>query len=126
MQEQIDRIVRPAEAEHLTGYCDVHLRRLEARGEFPQRFKLSDNGGPYGAAGWLLSDITAWLKARAATRSSVPAVDQPDGSDRQSLDPRADTQHQPPHARIHNQDARARDPGRRQLRPPDDDGSEAT
>ena len=35
----IDRIVRPTEAETLTGYCDVHLRRLEARGEFPQRFR---------------------------------------------------------------------------------------
>ncbi len=71
MQDQTDRIVRPAEAENLTGYCDVHLRRLEARGEFPRRFKLSDQSGPYGAAGWLLSDIAGWLKVRAASRPST-------------------------------------------------------
>ncbi len=63
----IDRIVRPTEAETLTGYCDVHLRRLEARGEFPQRFKLCDDSGPYGAVGWRLSDIEAWIGQRAST-----------------------------------------------------------
>ena len=62
-----DRIVRPAEAEQLTGYCDVHLRRLEARGEFPRRFKLADGGGPYGAVGWRLSDIEGWIGRRAST-----------------------------------------------------------
>jgi prophage regulatory protein len=60
-----DRIVRPGEAEKLSGYCDVHLRRLEARGEFPQRFKLSSNGGPHGAVGWLLSDVVKWMERRA-------------------------------------------------------------
>ncbi len=62
-----DRIVRTAEAELLTGYCDVHLRRLEARGEFPRRFKLADGGGPYGAVGWRLSDIESWIRRRAST-----------------------------------------------------------
>ena len=62
-----DRIVRPAEAEQLTGYCDVHLRRLEARGEFPPRFKLSEAGGPYGAVGWRLSSIQHWIERRAAS-----------------------------------------------------------
>ena len=62
-----DRIVRPVEAEKLTGYCDVHLRRLEARGEFPKRFKLCANGGPYGAVGWRLSSIMEWMDERAAT-----------------------------------------------------------
>lgn len=64
---QIDRIVRPTEAETLTGYCDVHLRRLEARGQFPPRFKLADDTGAFGAVGWRLSDIAAWIEARAAT-----------------------------------------------------------
>ncbi len=63
----IDRIVRPTEAELLTGYCDVHLRRLEARDEFPKRFKLADGSGPYGAVGWRLSDIEAWIGRRAST-----------------------------------------------------------
>jgi predicted DNA-binding transcriptional regulator AlpA len=80
MSEQtVDRIVRPAEAQQLTGYCDVHLRRLEQRGEFPHRFKLSSNSGPYGAVGWLLSDITAWLKVRAESRTCSSA-DKPEAA----------------------------------------------
>ena len=65
----VDRIVRPSEAETLTGYCDMHLRRLEARGEFPRRFKLSENGGTYGATGWKLSSIQDWVERRAASAS---------------------------------------------------------
>ena len=61
----IDRIVRPTEAELLTGYCDVHLRRLEARGEFPRRFKLADGGGPYGAVGCGTALSTACWQLRA-------------------------------------------------------------
>ncbi len=69
-----DRIVRPAEAEKLTGLCDVHLRRLEATGEFPGRFKLVDNSGKYGAVGWRLSDIEAWIERRAASASGAEAA----------------------------------------------------
>ena len=69
-----DRIVRTAEAELLTGYCDVHLRRLEARGEFPKRFKLSNAGGEYGAVGWKLSSIQRWIEQRAGTAGSVAAA----------------------------------------------------
>ncbi len=63
----IDRIVRPAEAEKLSGYCNVQLMRLEDRGEFPKRFKLANNGALYGAVGWRLSDIQKWIESRAAT-----------------------------------------------------------
>ncbi len=69
-----NRIVRPAEAEKLTGLCDVHLRRLEATGEFPVRFKLCENSGPYGAVGWRLSDIEAWIERRAASPSGAEAA----------------------------------------------------
>ena len=68
----VERIVRTAEAEKLSGYCDVHLRRLEERGEFPQRFKLSNGSGLYGAVGWKLSDIQAWIEKRAASAGTVP------------------------------------------------------
>ncbi len=67
----IDRIVRPAEAEKLSGYCNVQLMRLEAKGEFPPRFKLANNTGPYGAVGWRLSDIQKWIEERAATARRV-------------------------------------------------------
>ncbi len=63
----IDRIVRPAECRKIVGFCDVHLRRLEKLGQFPQRFKLADDTGPYGAVGWRESDIMAWIEARAST-----------------------------------------------------------
>ncbi len=63
----IERIVRPAECRKIVGYCNVHLMRLEKLGQFPQRFKLADATGPYGAVGWRLSDIQAWIEARAAT-----------------------------------------------------------
>ena len=68
-----DRIVRPAEAERLTGYCDVHLRRLEAAGQFPPRFKLNPDGGPYGATGWLESWIETYnnLIASGATADEL-------------------------------------------------------
>ncbi len=65
-----ERIVRPAEAEKLTGFCNVHLMRLEARGEFPKRFKLANNSGAYGAVGWRLSDIEAWIERRATAGAS--------------------------------------------------------
>ena len=62
----VERIVRPHEAETLTGYTDMHLRRLESRGEFPRRFKLSENGGAYGGVGWKLSDIQNWIDEQRA------------------------------------------------------------
>ena len=63
----IDRIVRPKEVREIVGFCDVHLRRLEKLGQFPQRFKLAEDSGLYGATGWRESDIMAWIEARAAT-----------------------------------------------------------
>ncbi len=67
----VDRIVRPAEAEVLVGFCGVHIRRLEAKGEFPPRFKLAENSGKYGGVGWRLSDIQRWIQRRAATARSA-------------------------------------------------------
>ena len=67
MKTQIDRIVRPAEAQILTGFSDMHLRRLELCGKFPRRFKLCEGSGPYGAVGWRLSSIMDWMKRRAAS-----------------------------------------------------------
>lgn len=66
-----DRIVRPAEAEVLSGYCYVHLVRLEKAGFFPKRFKLSPDGGRFGAVGWRLSDIQAWIENRASQTETV-------------------------------------------------------
>ena len=64
-KEFIDRIVRPAERETITGLGDMQTRRLEARGDFPLRFKLCPGSGPYGATGWMLSWLQAWNQWRA-------------------------------------------------------------
>ena len=62
-----DRVVRPKEAEKISGFCDVHMRRLEQQGKFPPRFKLAADSGPYGAVGWMLSSLLKYNKERAAT-----------------------------------------------------------
>jgi predicted DNA-binding transcriptional regulator AlpA len=61
-----DRIVRIKEAVEISGFCDVHIRRLETAGQFPRRFKLADSSGTFGAVGWRLSDILAWIEGRAS------------------------------------------------------------
>ena len=70
-----DRIVRPAEAEKVAGACDMTLRRWEDAGSFPKRFKLNPDGGPFGAVGWLYSDIQNWLRRRSSTARSTEAIE---------------------------------------------------
>ena len=66
-----DRIIRPAEASKLTGYTGTHLRRLEEKNLFPRRFKLNPESGPFGAVGWLESDLEKWMEGRAASIESA-------------------------------------------------------
>lgn len=51
-----DRVILLPEAMKLTGYSGTSLRRLEVEGKFPPRRQM----GPF-RAGWLLSDLTAWM-----------------------------------------------------------------
>ena len=46
-------------------YSRVHLRRLEADGNFPGRVQLGGN-----AVAWIESEIDAWLEERAADRDA--------------------------------------------------------
>ena len=62
-----DRIIRTRECTDMVGFSNVHLRRLEEKGEFPARFKLANDSGKAGACGWRLSDVQGWIEARAAT-----------------------------------------------------------
>ena len=64
------RILRPAQTEAKTGYCDRELRDLEAAGLFPKRFKLNPTGKGR-AVGHLESEVDAWIEARAATREAA-------------------------------------------------------
>ena len=64
----MSRIIRKPETVRRAGYCDMHLRRLEAAGKFPKRFLLDPDGGR--AVGWLESEVEAWIETRAAARTS--------------------------------------------------------
>lgn len=60
-----ERIVTQREADHITGTERSTRHRMEARGLFPRRFEITKNG----ATGYLLSELDAWVAARAADRT---------------------------------------------------------
>ena len=61
----MDRVLRKPDIETITGYTERALRDMERDGRFPKRFKLNPNGR---AVGWLESEVSDWVKARAASR----------------------------------------------------------
>lgn len=61
------RILRPADTEARTGFCDRQLRELEAQGLFPKRFSLNPSGKGR-AVGHLESEVDQWIAERAASR----------------------------------------------------------
>lgn len=60
-----DVILRKADIKRITGMSDVTIRLLEQQGHFPRRFQINPLGRQ---VGWLESEVTAWLEARAASR----------------------------------------------------------
>lgn len=65
--EPTDRIIREPECRGITGLSRSTRWRLEREGLFPRRRRISP-----GCAGWLLSEITAWVAAR---KSAAPAAE---------------------------------------------------
>lgn len=61
-----DRILRPTESSHKVGYSEMHMRRLEEAGLFPERLKINPDGGPYGAAGHLESWVDTYIELVAS------------------------------------------------------------
>jgi prophage regulatory protein len=62
MQQSIqDRIIRERECKNRTGLSRATRWRLEREARFPKRRQLSA-----GAVGWLESEISAWVDARAS------------------------------------------------------------
>lgn len=55
-----ERFLREAEVKRVTGLSRTTRWRLERRGQFPKRRRLSQN-----AIGWLESEIHSWMAARA-------------------------------------------------------------
>ena len=67
-----NRIIRAvsSEAVHITGLSNSQRWAMEAEGSFPKRFKLTPAGGRFGAAGYRLSDLEAWLDSLAEETSA--------------------------------------------------------
>ena len=51
------------EVVRFTGYSPQHLRRLEAKGEFPRRIRIGAN-----RIAWLQNEVEEWLNARVEAR----------------------------------------------------------
>jgi len=58
---ETDRFMREPEVKRVTGLSRVTRWRMEQRGEFPKRRKISMNG-----VGWLASEVSAWMAERVA------------------------------------------------------------
>ena len=54
-----DRFMREPECKRVSGLSRVTRWRMEQRGEFPKRRKISRNG-----VGWLASEVSAWMAER--------------------------------------------------------------
>lgn len=58
--ESQERVLRMPEVVRMTGLSRSHIYALSRQGEFPRIFKLSEK-----SSGILLSEVNAWIKARA-------------------------------------------------------------
>jgi prophage regulatory protein len=65
----VDRLVSKKELRTLVLYCDAHIARLEAAGQFPKRVRLGN--GPRCRVGWLLSEVMAWLRQKTTARDAL-------------------------------------------------------
>jgi prophage regulatory protein len=54
-------IVRPKDIPSVVGLGRTTVFRLEKKGEFPKRRRISDS-----CVGWLRSELDEWLKSREA------------------------------------------------------------
>ncbi len=64
------RFLRLPKVEDRTGLKHTQIYRLEVRGKFPKRIKISER-----ASGWLEHEIEAWIEQRvvASRGQSAPA-----------------------------------------------------
>ena len=59
-------ILREKQVTEITKLSRMTIWRMEKRGDFPARFRISKN-----AVGWLQSEIDAWLEEKAAQRQGA-------------------------------------------------------
>ncbi len=66
----MNRFIRFPELRERKGvpFSNVHLRRLEAAGEFPRRVRIGNGSG--GSVAWLEAEIDAWIIDRVKARDA--------------------------------------------------------
>jgi prophage regulatory protein len=62
-RERMSRILREREVKHVTGLSRVTRWRLERRGLFPKKVRLTER-----CIGWQEAEIMAWLRSRSEAR----------------------------------------------------------
>jgi len=68
----IDRLVGKKELRTLVLYCDAHIARLEAAGQFPKRLRLGN--GPRCRVGWRESEVKAWIDSKSPSGGFAVAL----------------------------------------------------
>jgi prophage regulatory protein len=63
-----ERILRQSEVLQITGLGRTTLWRLERRGEFPARRRITGN-----IVGWLLSEVEEWMRSRPVVPAEAGA-----------------------------------------------------
>jgi prophage regulatory protein len=61
------RIIRRRERKRRIDFSDVHIWRLEKRGEFPKRIQLGPN-----SVGWFEDEVDAWIASRIRAGGNQP------------------------------------------------------
>lgn len=64
---QASELVRLPEVKRLSGLSRSTIYRLEARGAFPSRVRISER-----ATGWYLRQVLAWIEERPRASGNAP------------------------------------------------------
>ena len=57
-------LILSAKISELIPYSQNHLRRLEAKGQFPKRIRIGEN-----RIAWLKDEVDSWIEERVNARS---------------------------------------------------------
>ena len=62
----IDRIIDAKQLKQHVPYCQVHLRKLEKEGKFPERVQIGEH-----RVGWVLSEVLEWIEDKMGERKNI-------------------------------------------------------
>ena len=70
--KQDERLLRLPEVKHITALSRAHIYLLISKDEFPKQYKLGQR-----AAGWLESEVLAWMQSKITPTGSDHRSDAP-------------------------------------------------